>query len=279
MRMSGRRRSRPAGSPTGTMPGSGGRSCGGASSARSAPGSRPTSTREPMDGTRDGRFERRDGAERRAQLRLRARGVELGAAAGIEPHLREIERGLLVRDVAACHVELLLLAAQLEIGARDFGGDDHLRIARAASTAPSSALLASSRGARRRRSRAPRTHRSPRRSTRSRAPRRAAMMARGARLGVAAAGVDAGREIERGIATQRARFAHARERDAQVVVGGQRFVHELVELRVANVCQNAASRSAVRGVGGFDVVELRRPWFPARGSWGPPRSQPASSMQ
>ena len=92
MRMSGRRRSRPAGSPTGTMPGSGGRFCGGASSARSAPGSRPTST--------DRRWiERATAASSGAmvpsvarQLRLRARGVELGAAAGVEPHLREIER-------------------------------------------------------------------------------------------------------------------------------------------------------------------------------------------
>ena len=70
----------------------------------------------------------RDGAERRGELRLRARGVELGAAAGIETHLRELERRLLVRDVAARHVELLLLAAQLEVGARDFGRHDHLHV-------------------------------------------------------------------------------------------------------------------------------------------------------
>ena len=62
------------------------------------------------------------------QLRLRARGVELGAAAGVEPDLREIERGLLVRDVAAGDVELQLLAAQFEVGARDFGGHDHLHV-------------------------------------------------------------------------------------------------------------------------------------------------------
>ena len=55
---------------------------------------------------------------------------------------------------------------------------------------------------------------------------------RGARLGVAAAGVDARREIEGGVAPQRARFVHARQRDAQIVVRRQRLVHELVELGV-----------------------------------------------
>ena len=79
------------------------------------------------------------------QLRLRARGVELGAAAGVEPDLREIERRLLVHDVAARDVELLLLAAQFEVGARDFGRDDHLHVAAVRlRSAPRSALLASS---------------------------------------------------------------------------------------------------------------------------------------
>ena len=77
--------------------------------------------RQAMDRTRHGRFERPDGAERGGKLRLRARRVELRAAAGLESHLREVQRGLLVRDVAARDVELLLLAAQLEVGARDFG--------------------------------------------------------------------------------------------------------------------------------------------------------------
>ena len=70
-----------------------------------------------------------DGAERGAQLCLCARRVELGAAAGVETHLRQIERRLLVGHVAARDIELLLLAAQLEVGARDFRRHDHLRVA------------------------------------------------------------------------------------------------------------------------------------------------------
>ena len=82
-----------------------------------------------MDGPRHRGFERADGAERGAQLRLGARGVELGAAAGFEAHLRQIQRRLLVRDVAARDVELLLLATQFEVGARDLRRDDDLRVA------------------------------------------------------------------------------------------------------------------------------------------------------
>src|SRR6185295_10092820 len=50
-------------------------------------------------------------------------------AAGVEPDLREVECFFLVGDVAARDVELLLLAAQFEIGARHFGGDDDQRVA------------------------------------------------------------------------------------------------------------------------------------------------------
>ena len=89
----------------------------------------PDQHRQPMNRARHRRLERRDGAERAGQLRLRARGVELGAAAGIEPRLGEIQRRLLVHHVALRDVELLLEAAQLEVGARHLGRHDDLRIA------------------------------------------------------------------------------------------------------------------------------------------------------
>ena len=99
---------------------------------------------------------------------------------------------------------------------------------------------------------------------------------RGARLGVAATGIDARREIEGGIASQRACFLDARERDAQVVVRRQRVVHEFVEFRRRrSVCQNCAVALS-GGVGRLRRCRTSpRPLFRARGSSGPPRRPPA----
>ena len=240
------------------MPGSGGRFCERREFGAQRAGLAAHEHRQPMDGARHRRFERRDGAERRGQLRLRARGVELRAAAGIEPDLREIERGLLVRDVAARDVELLLLAAQLEVGARDFGGHDDLRVAQRC-LAPRRARRCwlRGRGARGRRSRAPRT----RRSRRRRAPmlaRRAGQRAlrRSARLGVAAAGVDASaRDRTRHRAAARALPARASWRCA-----GRGWTRALR----SRACRARRRRSSARTaptpcsarVGGFETVEL-----------------------
>src|SRR5262249_25550826 len=61
--------------------------------------------------------------------RLRARGVELRAAAGFEPGAGERERFPLVLDVAPGDRELELLTAQLEVGARELSGHRYLRVA------------------------------------------------------------------------------------------------------------------------------------------------------
>src|SRR6187200_1337897 len=84
-----------------------------------------------MDRTHHGCFQWPDGPERRGKLGLRARRVEFRATAGVEAGLGELERRLLVRDVAARDVELKLLSAQLEIGARHFAGDEDLHILQA----------------------------------------------------------------------------------------------------------------------------------------------------
>src|SRR5262245_6263826 len=81
-----------------------------------------------MDGSGYGRFKRRDRAEGAAQLGLRLRGVQLGATAGVQARGGEVQRFLLVLDVATCDVELSLLAAQLEIRTGDFRDDGDLRV-------------------------------------------------------------------------------------------------------------------------------------------------------
>ncbi len=211
-----------------------------------------------MDRTRHGRFQRSDGAERRGKLRLRARRVEFRAAAGIESNLRELERGLLVRDVAARDVELQLLAAQLEVGARDFAGDDHLHVLQRGFLGAELGLAGFE----------PAAHAAeevefPERVEAgvvelsiARGAGQDALVRR-ARLGVAAAGIDARREIEGGIAPQRACFLHARQRDAQVVVRRQRVGHEFIEFRVGEVVPER-SGALPGGVGGFHVVEFLR---------------------
>ena len=71
----------------------------------------------------DRRLERSDRGERGAELRLRARDVEVSAAAGGALGLRQLQHLLLVLDVGAGDGELCLLAAQLEVVARHLG--DH----------------------------------------------------------------------------------------------------------------------------------------------------------
>ena len=61
------------------------------------------------------------------ELGLRARDVELGAAPGVEPGAGETQRLALVDDRVARHREAQLQAAQLEVVARHFRGDDGLR--------------------------------------------------------------------------------------------------------------------------------------------------------
>jgi hypothetical protein len=181
-------------------------------------------------GARDGRLERRDLRASARELRLCPRGVELGSPAGIEPHLGEVERGALVRDVATRDIELLLLAAQLEVGASDFGGHDHLRIAQAR-------FGGAHLGARRFRSAAEAAEeielpeRIEARIVELLISRNAGhrLHGRQAPIGVAGTGGDRRREVETSLATQRAHFGHACESDAQVVVRGRRIVHEALQ--------------------------------------------------
>ena len=127
-RISGRRRSRAAGSPTAVISGSGGNSV--AESVRPAArsGSRPVSTLEAVMERGIGGLQGIDGRQGRAQLRSGARGIQLGAAAGVQPRVGESNVCLLVLDVATRHRQLILCAAQLEVGARDFRDDRDLGI-------------------------------------------------------------------------------------------------------------------------------------------------------
>ncbi len=126
--MSGRWRSRWTGSPTAVHLRHGGQVCGqckfSAQRARVAPGEHA----EAVDGARDGRFERCDRRAGSGQLRRGAGGVELGAAAGIEPRPGEFQRLVLVGDVAARHRQALLVAAQFEVAARQLCGNGYLCI-------------------------------------------------------------------------------------------------------------------------------------------------------
>src|SRR5882757_2674355 len=81
-----------------------------------------------MDRSGNRGFKGCDGAERGTELCLCTRGVELGATARVQARIGQVQSALLVRHVPTRHIELALLAAQLEIGAGDFGDDDELRV-------------------------------------------------------------------------------------------------------------------------------------------------------
>ncbi len=80
---------------------------------------------EPMDRRPDRGLERRDLRAGALELRLRLRDIELRSAALLEQRVGEVERCGLVLGVARRHLELLLQAAQLDVGAPDLGGDRH----------------------------------------------------------------------------------------------------------------------------------------------------------
>jgi hypothetical protein len=209
-----------------------------------------------VDGTGDRRFERRDRAAGRGQLRLGARRIELGAAAGVEPRLGEVESRSLVRDVTARDVELLLLAAQLEVRARDFGGHGDERVApfgfdgaelrigglEAAANAAEEIEL-------------------PDRIEAGVVELGLARCAGlrggsgGALLCITAARVDRRQEIEGRVAAQGAGRAHARLRDAQVVIGRECLRHEILERRVMERLPELADVAIARVGCGLGVVE------------------------
>src|SRR5581483_7604350 len=88
----------------------------------------PGQDTEAVNGAGDGGLQGTDGRERRAELGLRARHVEIGSAARLELRLCERQYLLLVLDVGAGYGQLSLLTAQLEVVACDLGDDRHLRI-------------------------------------------------------------------------------------------------------------------------------------------------------
>ena len=217
-----------------------------------------------MDRTRHGRFQRPDAAQRARQLRLCARRVELGAAAGVEPRVGDVQRFLLVDHVAAGDVQLLLLAAQFEVGARDFGRHGDQRVTACGLDRAELCIAGLERAAR-----ATEEIEFPKGveagvvklagagRTGLRGDQRRALP------GVSAAGVDGRREVESRVTAQCARFAHASLRDAQVVVGGNGFGDQAVESGVLEVLPELRQRSAggfrLRGEGGrLRIVEVVR---------------------
>lgn len=186
-----------------------------------------------MDRIGDRRLQLRQRRQRRVQLRLRARRVELGAAAGIETRLDDAQRLALIIGIALRHVVLRLRAAQLEIIARDFGDDAHLhaaqigldrlfvRLARfdfAAHTAPQidfpKRIDATGGQFRRMRGAVER------------------LIGADARLGVRRLHRHRRQQIVLTLVAQRARLIQIRERDAQIVIALQREADESVERAV-----------------------------------------------
>ncbi len=81
---------------------------------------------EPQDRAGYGLFDVRNRRQRRRQLRLCARDIELRTAARFEPGHGDAQRVALILGIAASDREALLRAAQLEVLASHFGGDAHL---------------------------------------------------------------------------------------------------------------------------------------------------------
>src|SRR5262245_20025775 len=82
-----------------------------------------------MNGRLDRGLDRWNARERGLELCACSRRVELRAAPGIEPCLRDRQRLPLVVRVALGDGELILQSPKHEVVARDLGGDGDLRIA------------------------------------------------------------------------------------------------------------------------------------------------------
>ena len=235
-RMSGRRRSSAAGSPTALICGSSGQLPGRRSRSAQRVGLAAGQHAQAMDRARDRRLQRPDGRQRGGELRLRARGVELCTAAGVEPRLRELERLLLVLDVAPRDRQPRLLTAQLEVGARHFGDDRNLRVAQAGFgslqlralcfdvTADPTEQVELPEGVEAGVVEALGEWRADRAADR-----------RELLLRVAAGGGDRRREVEQRLMARRTCLDELTQRDAQVVVGGQRVTDELIQRVIAKL--------------------------------------------
>jgi hypothetical protein len=73
-------------------------------------------------------FERRNRRERQVQQRTASRNIEVGSASAAKTIIGDLKSLLLHLGIPARHGELILLAAQFEIIARDFRGetDEHI---------------------------------------------------------------------------------------------------------------------------------------------------------
>ena len=177
-----------------------------------------------------------------------------------------------------CDRQLALLAAQLEVGARHLGADRDLRVAQRGRGALHLRALRLDVAAH-----AAEQVELPGRveagvvEARAERGARGAVHLREALLGVAAGGGDRRREVKLRLAPQRPCLDQVTERDAQVVVGEQRIVDQLVERRIAELRPELRLRlvRAVGGIagpgergrhgrGGLDVVGADRATRPVR---------------
>src|SRR5690606_26785645 len=76
---------------------------------------------------RDLRLQRGNARGSGFELGTRARGVELGAAAGAQARVDQAQRLALVGGILACHAQALLQAAQVEVRAGHLADDRDLR--------------------------------------------------------------------------------------------------------------------------------------------------------
>ena len=189
---------------------------------------------EAQDRARHGFFEIRNRRQRRRQLRLCARRIELRASTRVEPRKRDAQGFALVVGVASCDFEPLLRAAQLEVLARDFRGDAHLGVV--------------DRGFGRLHFRRACFDAAPHASEKVELPERIeacfvefllGIDARNLRLAFAGARIDMRsvarhrrREVQPGFAAQCARLAQPGDRHANVVVRRECALHEIVQLRI-----------------------------------------------
>ena len=203
------------------------------------------------------RFQCRDARRGGFQLRAGAGGVEVGAGAGIEARLHQVERLLLVVAVGAGDAQAFLGAAQVDVAARDLAGNRHLQRAQVGGAGlglGAAGLDAAAHATEQVKLPARRNAGAPLLAVARGARRARRLIGAAAHVGGLALRGDRRQRVEARAAQQGVGAVVAGQRDAQVVVGAQGVLHQLHQLRIAEAVQEG-------------VVEVRlRPRI-RRGRW------------
>ena len=200
---------------------------------------------------RDLRFQRRHARQRGLQLRACARGVELGAAAGVEARLHQAQRFALVLGVVAGDAQAFLQATQFDVAARDLADDRDLQRVQVGRGGPGLGALRLDVAA----------HATEQVELPARvglhvvalavaivAATPGAWSALGARIAGGGAGGHRREAVELGVAQQRVGAVVAGQRDAQVVVGDQRLLDQPRQQRVVEALPELGIGLRCRGL-------------------------------